>query len=145
MSKQQHSQVKVMSDSTSSKAIFIADDDSDDRFFIKHAIVSSNITAELIEAENGLYLIELLKNTALKVSLIIVDMNMPKMNGLETVSHVQKIPAAEGAPIVIMSTSPGEQLAKDAQRAGVAAVYKKPDSIEEFEQLIQQLQRKYLL
>ncbi|QRR00245.1 response regulator [Dyadobacter sandarakinus] len=134
-----------MTDSSSGKAIFIADDDSDDRFFIKNAITSSDIKAEVIEAEDGLALIALLKSTAQEASLIIVDMNMPKMNGMETISHVRQIPGIQEVPVVIISTSPGEHLADKASRAGVAAVYKKPNSLEEFDRLVQQLQAKFLL
>jgi CheY-like chemotaxis protein len=134
-----------MNQLTSNKVIFIADDDSDDRFFIKHAFASSKIHAEVIEAENGIELAAMLESTPLKASLIIVDMNMPKMNGLETALRINKIPSATGIPIVIVSTSPSQQLNDDARQAGVAAVYRKPDSLEEFGLLIEIIQTKFLL
>lgn len=134
-----------MSDTTTHRAIYIADDDSDDRFFVRNALDCEQINATVIEAEDGQNLIDLLQTASHQVALIIVDMNMPRLNGLETVSQLMQIPAAVNVPIVILSTSPGNHLVSDALTAGVAAVHKKPDSVQGFGELVREWQIIYSL
>ncbi|REA55185.1 response regulator [Dyadobacter luteus] len=134
-----------MSNNITCRAIYIADDDSDDRFFVKNAINCEKINATIIEAENGLNLIDLLRTASHQVVLIVVDMNMPRLNGLETILQILQIPAAANVPVVILSTSPSDHLISDALEAGVAAVYKKPDSVQGFGELVRQWQITYAL
>jgi CheY-like chemotaxis protein len=72
------------------KTIYLVDDDQDDRFFIKEAIQGADTNLQIVEVENGLDLLDLIqKQEAPAASLILLDMNMPKMNGLETVSAIR--------------------------------------------------------
>lgn len=63
---------------------YLADDDPYDRLLLTEAIKSIDSSIEIVEAENGQELLAILQSQMLPVnSLIILDMNMPKMNGLE--------------------------------------------------------------
>jgi CheY-like chemotaxis protein len=126
------------------KIIILADDDSDDRFFIQQAIQSSGVAVKVIEVENGLELINLLKNTTSKISLIMVDMNMPKMNGLEAMLEIREIPAASSVPVVMISTSPNQDLATKAYQAGVSSFMPKPNTFDEFTDLFLSVQKRFL-
>ena len=124
--------------------MLLADDDSDDRYFIKQAIISSGFRIKLIEAENGAELIALLSRSTLAVSLIILDMNMPKMNGLETVSEIKSMHRIASVPVVMISTSPSQDLLDKAYKAGVQSFIPKPDTFEEFIDLITFLNKQFL-
>jgi len=126
------------------KTLYLVDDDQDDRFFIRQAIQEAGAQVEIIEAENGLELLCLIRqhedNTA---SLILLDMNMPKMNGLETISAIRSDPRTASTPIVMISTSSSPALMETAYRAGVDSFVTKPSSFEGFNKLGSQLTASY--
>ncbi|WP_192579332.1 response regulator [Dyadobacter aurulentus] len=128
----------------SEKIVLLADDDSDDRYFIKQAIISSGLSIKLIEAENGAELIALLSHSTLAISLIILDMNMPKMNGLETISEIKAMQRIASVPVVMISTSPSQDLLDKAYKAGVQSFMPKPNTFEEFIDLINFLNKQFL-
>jgi CheY-like chemotaxis protein len=63
--------------------LYLADDDEDDRFLIKEAISQVNGQITIIEAENGLELLNKIQRPAIKAALIQLDMTMPMMNGMQ--------------------------------------------------------------
>jgi len=123
-----------------SKIIYLADDDQDDRFFISEAIKKLNPEIRIIEAENGVELLKMIreKNNP-PVGLVLVDMNMPKMNGLETVSAIRNSPGFSFIPAVMLSTSSDPSLISLAYEAGVNSFFTKPSSLDGFIDLALQL------
>ncbi|MCF0058776.1 response regulator [Dyadobacter sp. CY356] len=127
------------------KTIFLADDDVDDRILIKEAIRKVSQEIELIEAENGEELLILLQGSAQTgTAFVILDMNMPKMNGLETFDAMRAIPNLSMIPAVMLSTSTDPSLATLAYKAGISIFLTKPDSFEAFLDLIQKLTNQFL-
>ena len=128
------------------KILYLVDDDQDDQFFIRQAIQEAGAQVEIIEAENGLELLTLIrKQKNASTSLILLDMNMPKMNGLETTSAIRSDPRTASTPIVMISTSSSPSLIETAYRAGVDSFITKPSSFEGFNSLGNQLTNSYLL
>lgn len=118
------------------KVIYLADDDQDDRFFLRQAIKAANSATEIIEVENGLELLSLFKlpvNTP--ASLILMDMNMPKMNGLETITALREELGINNIPVVMISTSSNTALIEKAYEAGADSFITKPSTFEEFNEL----------
>jgi CheY-like chemotaxis protein len=118
------------------KVIYLADDDQDDRYFLRQAIKAANAATEIIEVENGLELLSLFKlpvNTP--ASLILMDMNMPKMNGLETITALREELGINNIPVVMISTSSNTALIEKAYEAGANSFITKPSTFEEFNEL----------
>ncbi len=67
--------------------------------------------------------------------LIIVDINMPKMNGYEFVSHLRKDPASQSIPIMTVSTEDQERDKVKAYEAGAIFYMVKPIRPDELEQV----------
>jgi CheY-like chemotaxis protein len=88
--------------------ILCVDDDEDDLFFIKEIIQSQGHSFEINEARNGWdalnYLQEGLKKDELPC-LIIMDMNMPRMDGKQTIAKIKEDEELEKIPIVVFTTS----------------------------------------
>ena len=127
------------------KTIYLADDDQDDRFFLRQAIEAADASTEIIEVENGLELISVMKKQAtLRASLILMDMNMPKMNGLETIAAIRADAELSAVPVVMISTSSNSSLIEMAYEAGADSFITKPSTFEEFNQLGIQLTEKFL-
>ena len=127
------------------KVLYLVDDDQDDRFFIRKAIQEAGAQVEIIEAENGLELLSLMQDQEnAAASLILLDMNMPKMNGLETISAIRSDPHTASTHIVMISTSSSPALIETAYRAGVDNFITKPSSFEGFSTLGCELATHYL-
>ncbi|MCF2498109.1 MULTISPECIES: response regulator [Dyadobacter] len=127
------------------KTIYLADDDQDDRFFLRQAIQAANASTEIIEVENGLELIKAMKQlSGQQASLILMDMNMPKMNGLETIAAIRADADLSAVPVVMISTSSNTLLIEKAYQAGADSFITKPSTFEEFNQLGIQLTEQFL-
>lgn len=126
------------------KTIYLADDDADDRYLICEAIKQVDSKIDVIEAENGSdLLLSIQENNLPAPVLILLDMNMPKMNGLETLRAIRSNPKHAHIPAVMISTSSDEKLIASAHNEGVNGFITKPNSFEGFIQLAQQLTAKY--
>lgn len=92
-----------------SKVILYVDDDADDREFLSEAIKDADPQVEVICAENGLQALEYLQDVKESNSgvpcLIVLDINMPFLDGKETFSEIKKDPAFETVPVLIFSSS----------------------------------------
>lgn len=127
------------------KTIYLADDDQDDRFFLCQAIKAANASTEIVEVENGLELINLMRaRLDSPASLILMDMNMPKMNGLETITAIRADAMLATIPVVMISTSSNSSLIEKAYEAGADSFITKPSTFEEFNQLGIRLAEQFL-
>ncbi len=116
-----------------SKTIFLADDDQDDRFFLREAIVSIDNTISIVEATDGIELLAIIENdTPSGLTLIVLDMNMPRLNGLETILKIRSIPSFSTIPAIMISTSSDPWLSEKAQKAGINQFLTKPSNLQGF-------------
>lgn len=69
--------------------LYIVDHDEDDLFVIREAISDLKISAQVHYASNGRELLEMLSKDA-RDALILVDMNMPLLNGVETLEAISE-------------------------------------------------------
>ncbi|MCF0056067.1 response regulator [Dyadobacter sp. CY356] len=122
------------------KTIYLADDDPDDRYLISDAIKQIDPAITIIEAENGSdLLISIEEKQSTSAVLIVLDMNMPKMNGLETLIAIRSNPFYATIPAVMISTSSDPRLVASAFREGINDFIAKPSSIPEFAKLADKL------
>lgn len=94
-----------------------------------------------IEAENGIDALE--KLVIKNVDLIITDLNMPQMSGLELVKTIRSSEVYNKIPIIILTTEKNQQEQESCLNAGVNIYLIKPLSPEELEANINNLLRKY--
>src|SRR4051794_27462321 len=88
--------------------VMCVDDDLDDRELLCSIIKRLHPNYLVVEAENGIHATHLLQEAKLKKvypSLIILDINMPKMNGKETLLELRKDNDLSKIPVVVYSTS----------------------------------------
>jgi CheY-like chemotaxis protein len=90
------------------RTILCVDDDADDQLMVFETIKEINPDARVATAINGLEALHFLANARTKEELpclIIMDINMPLMDGKETVARIKKEPRYDGIPIVLFTTS----------------------------------------
>ena len=123
----------------SAKTIYVVDDDDDDRMLVREALEEVIEQVEIIEASDGRHLLDLLveRGKTFEPVLILLDINMPRMNGLETLSHIRSNPDTEHIPVIMFSTSSDQQLINDAYKVGVNAYLKKPVSINDYAYMVE--------
>jgi len=128
------------------KVIYVADDDEDDRLFISDAIRKLDLEVKIIEAVDGddlLSLIEL-ENTDEANILILLDMNMPRVTGLEALQIIRSNDKIKHIPAVMISTSSDKKLVEEAYQSGVNAFIKKPNNYDGFIKIAEALQTCFL-
>jgi CheY-like chemotaxis protein len=93
------------------RTVLCIDDDVDDLESIREALVSHGEPFQMVEAHNGeealAYLLEAVEKGSLP-SLIIMDINMPKMDGRKTVQHIKSEQKLRDIPLVVFTTSSGK-------------------------------------
>jgi len=93
---------------TNKHIILYAEDDPDDLDFVRPAFHAYDTTTEVVHAENGIEAIALLNRLAATNALpclIILDMNMPGMDGKETLMRIKQSSSLVKIPVVVFTTS----------------------------------------
>lgn len=88
----------------------------------------------LFEAANGLEALEMLDKE--KVDLVIADLNMPQMDGLEMIHHMKQTPLTSSIPVVVVSTESSTTRIKSLVVEGITDYLHKPFTPEEFRQIL---------
>ncbi|WP_221393769.1 response regulator [Dyadobacter sp. NIV53] len=126
--------------------IYLTDDDDDDRFLICEAIKAIGISVHIIEAVNGCDLLgKIGHDHAPKADLILLDMNMPRMNGLEAAQAIRTNKVYENVPLVMITTSNDKHLALNAAESGIDLFRTKPVSFEGYINLARELTERFRL
>jgi CheY-like chemotaxis protein len=115
-----------------SKTIFIVDDDPDDRQVILEAFLENNPHIDYVFIESGEELLAHLHSDELNFpSLIILDLNMPGMLGLQTLREIRTNKIFSQLPIVILTTSTLPADRKASYELGASCFLNKPSSYKE--------------
>lgn len=118
-----------------SKKILTVDDSNTVRKLVKFALNSKGI--QTIEAENGLEALETLKNES--VDAIVLDINMPRMNGLEFLQKIKAEDAYARIPVVMLTTEGQDEDKEKAFALGAAKYVIKPFKPAQFVSIVEQV------
>ena len=104
-----------------SKPILLVEDDDVDVMTVKRAFNDLKVTNQLVSTVNGEEALEYLRSQSnMKPSVILLDLNMPKMNGIEFLKTVKTDQALRKIPVVVLTTSGAEQDIAESFNLGVA-------------------------
>jgi CheY-like chemotaxis protein len=122
------------------KFVLYADDDTDDRTWVSEAfkVTGSSLTIRFVE--NGKQVIEYLKENSIHPSLIVLDLNMPEMDGRQTLQHLKSDPAVKDIPVAIVTTSSNKIDKEVCKRLGASIYLTKPDTHIEWQNVVRQLE-----
>ena len=112
--------------------VLIVDDDEDDRDLFCDAVSVIDPSIQCVMARNGEEALEGLKHHNFhKTDIIFLDLNMPRLNGMQCLESLKKDPLLEHIPVVIYTTSKQKEDKKAAMRSGAADFVTKPTSLKE--------------
>ena len=118
--------------------IVIIDDDKDDQDVYADAIRGMGITNEFRFFDDGPEALDYLLSTEEQPFIILSDINMPKMNGLELKKkiHNDVYLNAKGIPFVFISTDGSKVSVRHAHALSVQGYFQKPNSLEGFKEML---------
>ncbi|RZK36973.1 MAG: response regulator [Hymenobacter sp.] len=124
--------------------VFIADDDEDDRYLLAKAFEQHNPQCRLQFVEDGLALLDALAKNQSQPYLILLDLNMPRLNGFEALQHLRANPLYQHTPIVILTTSSSDRDRQQAQALGANELITKPLDLAKLGQVVIRLRSEWL-
>jgi CheY-like chemotaxis protein len=121
--------------------IIIVDDDKDDLEIYAEAIKALSIPNEIHFFEGGQKVLDYLTTTEEQPFILLSDINMPGMTGLELKKQMEDDPylKAKGIPFVFISTNATKVSIRHAHALSVQGYFQKPDNMGEFKDMLQVL------
>jgi CheY-like chemotaxis protein len=125
---------------TYTKKILYADDDLDDKTWVSEATKLLNYHLNIDFVENGRQVFEYLENQIKEMpALIVLDLNMPELDGRQTLKRLKLSNKYKNIPVVIVTTSSNKVDVEICNRLGASLYLVKPDSHAEWQLIIKQL------
>lgn len=135
----QHNQTHIDIDNRCT--IFLAEDDIDDQDFLKEAILSIDPSIELVIFSSGLKFIRSISelHETLLPALIILDYNIPEINGAEILEELKKNKRYATIPKIVWSTSDSELYRQSCLTHGANIYLVKPSSMSGIHNMAKQM------
>jgi CheY-like chemotaxis protein len=122
--------------------ILHVEDDAVDAMVMERALKKCDLNYRLHQARNGLEALDLLRGTGGKEQIspqpriILLDLNMPKMNGIEFLREVRNDPELRPISVFVLTTSDDEKDRTDAHNLNVAGYIVKPLTLEDYTNIV---------
>jgi CheY-like chemotaxis protein len=122
--------------------VLVVEDNADDVTIIKRAMRKSEVKCELYFAYDGEEAINFLHNTgefedAPRPDLILLDLNLPKINGLQVLAQIKEDERLRRIPVIVLTVSTSQEDMVKAYDSGAASYMTKPVDSKDFERLIE--------
>lgn len=128
--------------------IVLVDDNAEDQYLTQEALRAAGGRNVIRTLDSGTELLAYLRRegeyavagSAPRPDLVLLDLNMPRMNGLETLAALRSIDEYRDLPVIIYSTSAVDRDVSRAYRGGANSYIEKPDSFEALCRIMNSLQ-----
>ena len=127
--------------------ILLVEDDQVDVMNVKRAFEKNRITNPLFVAGDGIEGLEMLRNGGVPSTrrMVLLDLNMPRMNGIEFLRELRQDAALQHTPVVVLTTSNAERDKIEAYNLNVAGYLVKPVTFVNFVELTAALNKYWAL
>ena len=130
----------------SMRPILLAEDSSDDQTLILRSLKKNNITNPVLIANDGVEALDYIFGTGIRAeegpvrpAVVLLDMKMPRLGGLDVLESIRKNPASKHIPVVILTSSDEEQDKLRSYDLGANSYVRKPIGFSEFAQAVSNL------
>ena len=135
------------------KIILLVEDDPDDETLAKRALKKNNIKNEVVVAHDGIEALDYLFGRGVYAGrdmneipqVILLDLKLPKMNGLEVLREIRADERTKLLPVVILTTSKEQQDIINSYSLGANSYIRKPVDFIQFAEAVRQLGLYWLL
>jgi CheY-like chemotaxis protein len=127
--------------------VLLVEDDEVDVMNVRRAFKKNNITNPLYVAGNGIEGLEMLRSNEIPAGrrLVLLDLNMPKMNGIEFLRELRADPELHPTPVVVLTTSNDDRDRVEAYNLNVAGYILKPVTFANFVEAMATLNKYWCL
>jgi len=127
--------------------ILLVDDDEVDVMTVKRAFARANISNPIFVATNGIEALEMLRKDSMpaKRRLVLLDINMPKMNGIEFLRELRADPELQHVTVVALTTSNADRDRLEAYKMNVAGYLLKPVTFQQFAEVMATINKYWAL
>lgn len=131
--------------------ILLVENEETDAYLTKWAFEESRIPADLHQVFDGREALDFLRRAgarfqdAPRPGLVLLDLNMPRMDGLECLAAIKRDQFLRDIPVVILSTSRDEGDMAAAASIGAADYFAKPLDIDQFVEAVRVLGERWIL
>jgi CheY-like chemotaxis protein len=127
--------------------ILLVDDDDVDVMNVRRAFEKGRISNPLFVAGDGEQALRMLRGTEYPTErrLVLLDLNMPRMSGIELLRIIRQDPALRALPVVVLTTSDAERDKVDAYDLNVAGYLLKPVTVGTFVEVMATLNKYWQL
>lgn len=123
-----------------SNTILLVEDNENEAQLAIHALKKNNISDNIVVKRDGKEAIDyLFKEISELPSLIILDLGLPKLNGLEVLEKIRENKKTRCLPVVILTTSEEKSDIRKSYELGINSYVFKPHDFSEFNRVIEQL------
>lgn len=122
-----------------SPLVFIADDDEDDQLLLQLAFRAHSPRCQLNFSGDGQSFLDQLRQVTTIPSLIVLDLNMPFLNGFEVLRSLRSTTRYGQIPVIILTTSSDEGDKQKALELGATSFLTKPLTLEGLQGLVRKL------
>lgn len=135
-----------------SYAILLVEDNPADIQITRRALRDSAVPVELIVVRDGQEAVDYLlrqgsyanKADWRRPDLVLLDLNLPRVNGRELLQKIRKTPGLQMVPVVVLSTSNRLEDVRDSYALGANTYVEKPQDFNRFVSILQTIQRYWL-
>ena len=117
------------------KKILLVDDNRTYVSYMALLLRKMGFTKTII-AENGIEVLKLLR--LWRPDIVVMDVNMPGLGGIETLRHMKGTPETADIPVVLVSSSPDEKMYEETAALGCVGLIKKPFTAETLHDMLQE-------
>ena len=122
------------------KPILLVEDDQVDAMTVRRAFKELHVTNLLVHVENGEEALDHLRDSASeRPCIILLDLNMPKMGGIEFLQVVKHDESLKAIPAVVLTTSDEQQDKVESFNLGVAGYMAKPVDYQHFVEVMRSI------
>ena len=127
--------------------ILLVDDDEVDVMTVKRAFAKANIANKVFVATDGIEALRLLRADGIPASrrLVLLDLNMPRMNGIEFLREIRSDPVLQVLTVVVLTTSNEDRDRVEAYQLNVAGYLLKPVTFHSFADVMATLNKYWTL
>ena len=129
------------------KTILLVEDNPDDVKLTLRALNKSNILNEVVVAQDGVEALDYLfgtgkfegRDTRILPQMILLDLKMPRMDGLEVLHRIREDERTKVLPVVILTTSSEDKDRLESYKLGANSYVRKPVDFNQFVEAVRQL------
>lgn len=121
------------------KVILLVEDNPDDEELTMRALRKNNIVNEVVVARDGVEALDYLSNATVLPQVVLLDLKLPKIDGLEVLRRVRADDRTSVLPVVILTSSKEEKDLMTGYKLGANSYIRKPVDFQQFVEAVKQL------